>query len=165
MHGPKNRDRFRKKILAAERLGGFGSVPGRKSTLLPVDGTAPIGDRRSGKEVLADVKMRIRTAAMSGAFAGLLALATGAQAQTAVQGVQVAQASQPPADDLYSQPVRRPPRRVPIYPRYQAEPEDVYPRYYPGPNAVRVCSATYVQEFRPSGTVIVPHMTCVWRRG
>jgi hypothetical protein len=96
---------------------------------------------------------------------GLLSLATGAQAQTALQGVQVAQASQPPADDLYSQPVRRPPRRVPIYPRYQAEPEDVYPRYYPGPNAVRVCTATYVQEFRPSGTVIVPHMTCVWRRG
>jgi hypothetical protein len=109
--------------------------------------------------------MRIRAAAILVAFSGLLTLATGVQAQTGLQGVQVAQASQPPADDLYSQPVRRPPRRVPIYPRYQAEPEDVYPRYYPGPNAVRVCSATYVQEFRPSGTVIVPHMTCVWRRG
>jgi hypothetical protein len=41
----------------------------------------------------------------------------------------------------------------------------VYPRYDPGPNAVRVCNATYVQEFRPSGTVIVPRTTCVWRRG
>jgi len=41
----------------------------------------------------------------------------------------------------------------------------VYPRYYPGPNAVRDCSATYVQEFRPSGTVIVPRMSCFWRPG
>jgi hypothetical protein len=29
---------------------------------------------------------------------------------------------------------------------------------------VRVCNATYVQEFRPSGTVLVPHMSCTWRR-
>jgi hypothetical protein len=154
-----------RKNSRADRLGRSGNLPGRKSSRLPVDVAAPIGDRGSGKGVWADAKMRIRTAVMSGAFAGLLTLATGAQAQTALQEVQVAQASQPPADDLYSQPVRRPPRRVPIYPRYQAEPEDVYPRYYPGPNAVRVCTATYVQEFRPSGTVIVPHMTCVWRRG
>jgi hypothetical protein len=45
------------------------------------------------------------------------------------------------------------------------EPDDVYPHYYPGPNAVRECNATYVQEYRPSGTVIVPHMSCHWRRG
>lgn len=32
------------------------------------------------------------------------------------------------------------------------------------PNAVRVCNARYVQEYRPSGTVIVPRMTCYWRR-
>jgi len=42
---------------------------------------------------------------------------------------------------------------------------DVYPRYNPGPNAVRDCTATYVQEFRPSGTVIVPRMHCFWRPG
>jgi hypothetical protein len=41
----------------------------------------------------------------------------------------------------------------------------VYPSYNPGPNAVRDCTATYVQEFRPSGTVIVPRMNCYWRRG
>ena len=41
----------------------------------------------------------------------------------------------------------------------------VYPWYYPGPNAVRDCNATYVQEYRPSGTVIVPRMSCFWRRG
>jgi hypothetical protein len=109
--------------------------------------------------------MRIERAAISVGFAGVLCLlAAGTQAQTAPQGMRVAQASQP-ADDLYTPPVRRPPRRVPIYPRYQAEPDGVYPRYYPGPNAVRVCNATYAQEYRPSGTVIVPHMSCVWRRG
>jgi hypothetical protein len=52
-----------------------------------------------------------------------------------------------------------------VYPTYQGEPYDVYPRYFPGPNAVRDCTATYVQEYRPSGTVIVPHMNCYWRRG
>jgi hypothetical protein len=30
---------------------------------------------------------------------------------------------------------------------------------------VRDCTATYVQEFRPSGTVIVPRMHCFWRQG
>jgi hypothetical protein len=36
------------------------------------------------------------------------------------------------------------------------------PYNYPGPNAVRECEANYVQEFRPSGTVIVPRMHCWW---
>jgi len=34
-----------------------------------------------------------------------------------------------------------------------------------GPNAVRSCTATYVQEYRPSGTVITPRMNCYWRPG
>lgn len=86
-------------------------------------------------------------------------LATGAEAQIAPQEMRTAQATV----DGERQPLR-PPRRLRIYPPYQ-EPDDVYPRYYPGPNAVRVCNATYAPEYRPSGTVIVPHMTCVWRRG
>lgn len=32
-----------------------------------------------------------------------------------------------------------------------------------GPNVVRVCNAHYEQEYRPSGTVIVPRMNCYWR--
>ena len=107
--------------------------------------------------------MSIGKWAILGVVAGAFSLlAGGAEAQTAPQqGARTAQVSsqEPPA-----QPAR-PPRRLRIYPRYQAEPDDVYPRYYPGPNAVRVCNASYVQEYRPSGTVIVPHMTCVWRRG
>jgi len=50
--------------------------------------------------------------------------------------------------------VRRAPRRVPIY-RGSS--------HGPGPNAVRLCNAYYEQEYRPSGTVIVPRMHCYWR--
>jgi hypothetical protein len=106
----------------------------------------------------------IRTAAILVACAGSFSLATGAVAQTAPAGIRTAQATPPAAIDTPA-PVRRPPARLRVYPRYQPEPDGVYPRYYPGPNAVRECSATYVQEFRPSGTVIVPHMSCFWRRG
>lgn len=55
-------------------------------------------------------------------------------------------------------------RRRPRVRIYSAGPPDVVPRYNPGPNAVRECNATYVQEFRPSGTVIVPRMSCYWRQ-
>jgi hypothetical protein len=111
--------------------------------------------------------MRIVTTAIGAAFAGLF-LATGAQAQTAPSGmrseIQLAQAS-PPADASAPRPTRRPPVRLRVYPRYEPEPDGVYPRYFPGRNAVRDCTATYVQEYRPSGTVIVPRMNCFWRPG
>ena len=111
---------------------------------------------------------RIRTAALWIAVAGSIVLPVSeTPAQTVSSrmqksGMQVAQASLPT-----DQPApRRRVRRVPIYPRYQGEPVDgVYPRYNPGPNAVRDCTATYVEEFRPSGTVITPRMNCVWRPG
>jgi hypothetical protein len=108
--------------------------------------------------------MRIRTWAVLAILAGAsLPLSAGsADAQTSPQSTRVAQALTP--DDLAARPAPvRPPRRIRVYPRNVAEPDGVYPRYYPGPNAVRVCNASYVQEYRPSGTVIVPHMTCVWR--
>ncbi|WP_291606071.1 hypothetical protein [Bradyrhizobium sp.] len=81
-----------------------------------------------------------------------------AQAQAASAEIRLAQAVVPDA------PLRRrPPTRLRVYPYYQ--PDGVYPRYNPGPGAVRECNAIYVQEYRPSGTVIVPHMSCYWRRG
>lgn len=90
-------------------------------------------------------------------LAGAVVLPGGpGQAQSTSDGMRVAQADIPP-------PVRRVPR-LRVYPNYEAVPE-VYPRYNPGPNAVRECNATYVQEFRPSGTVIVPRMHCFWRPG
>ena len=102
--------------------------------------------------------MRIVTVALL-ASAGLLLTDAGAQAQT-VPGVQAAQTA--PTDVSAQQ--RRVLRRVPVYPRETWRP-DVYPQYYPGPNAVRVCNAHYVQEYRPSGTVITPRMHCYWRPG
>jgi hypothetical protein len=81
-----------------------------------------------------------------------------AQAQSTSTGVKLAQAA--PQDPTAPPRFRRSPR-IRVTPYEQG----VYPRYDPGPNAVRVCNATYVQEFRPSGTVIVPHMSCHWTRG
>jgi hypothetical protein len=109
--------------------------------------------------------MRIVTAATGAVLAAVfLTTAASAQAQTAPSGIQLAQAAQPGAAEPSAQR-RRPLRRLPIYPRYQGEPDGVYPRYFPGRNAVRDCTATYVQENRPSGTVIVPRMNCFWRPG
>lgn len=105
---------------------------------------------------------RIVTVAMSAMLAGFLMSGVAAQAQTASQGMRVAQAPKAAATDTSAQR-RRPSRRIPVYRREWAP--DVYPRYNPGPNAVRDCTATYVQEYRPSGTVITPRMNCYWRPG
>jgi hypothetical protein len=111
--------------------------------------------------------MRIRSTALLVALASIFSLlVAGAEAQTVSQPTRTAQASQPTVGEPRAQiPARRPPKRVRIYPRYQAGPGEVDPWYFPGENAVRECNATYVQEFRPSGTVIVPRMSCHWRRG
>jgi hypothetical protein len=108
---------------------------------------------------------RIVTVAISAAFAWLLLADAPAQAQTASTRSRAAQApkvSTPVVTDASAQQRRRL-QRVPIY-RQEWVP-DVYPRYNPGPNAVRDCTATYVQEYRPSGTVITPRMNCWWRPG
>jgi hypothetical protein len=102
--------------------------------------------------------MRISFAAMGLAAAlGGLPMAGVAQAQTTARVTQ----AQPDSD--VSAQTRRPRARVRIY--RNDDVRGVYPRYNPGPNAVRDCTATYVQEFRPSGTVIVPRMNCFWRPG
>jgi hypothetical protein len=106
---------------------------------------------------------RIVTAAMVTAFAGFFLQGEAAQAQTAPSGARTAQASRPTVTDASAQR-RRPLRRVPIY-RFDHWEPDVYPRYNPGPNAVRDCTATYAPEYRPSGTVITPRMNCYWRPG
>ena len=108
--------------------------------------------------------MRIGSAILSLAFAGTFLLpVSGAQAQTAPRA-QMAQAPQSGTDlSAQNRRVRRPPTRIRVYPSYS--PYDVYPRYFPGRNAVRDCTATLVEEFRPSGTVITPRMNCFWRPG
>jgi hypothetical protein len=111
--------------------------------------------------------MRIGTAALLAALAGILGLsAAAANAQTETPALRMAQASPPPADEAPTpRRIRRPSTRLRVSPSYQTGPDGVYPRYFPGSNAVRVCNVSYVQEFRPSGTVITPHMHCVWRPG
>ena len=106
---------------------------------------------------------RIVTVAIWAAFAGLLLPGAAAQAQTPAPELRIAPAPAAVATDLSAQR-RRPLRRVPIYRQEEWAP-DVYPRYNPGPNAVRDCTAHYVQEYRPSGTVITPRMNCYWRPG
>jgi len=131
-----------------------------------VDVGAAIGDVAVRNRFWVGATMRIVTATILTAFAGLFVpQGTTAQAQSALSGTRTAQVA-PIATDVSAQRrVRRPTTRLRVYPNYQLEPYDVYPRYFPGRNAVRDCTATYVQEYRPSGTVIVPHMNCYWRRG
>ncbi|KJC61374.1 hypothetical protein UP10_07430 [Bradyrhizobium sp. LTSPM299] len=107
---------------------------------------------------------RIVAAALLAASVGVSLSAAEALAQSAKAEARLDQAAQPAASD--TAPQRRRLRRVPIY---RSAPDhwepDVVPHYNPGPNAVRSCTATYVQEYRPSGTVITPRMNCYWRRG
>jgi hypothetical protein len=107
---------------------------------------------------------RIGIAALAMALAGATWPTAGeAGAQSAPAGVRLAQAAPPEAPPR----VVRSRERLRIYPYrpYDYWPHDVYPRHDLPPDAVRECNATYVQEFRPSGTVIVPRMSCHWRRG
>src|SRR4051812_32112180 len=117
-------------------------------------------------KVRVDVMMRVTIAAFLASLGGAMLLSVAARAEPATSWSMLAQPTGPAlhqaaATDLSAQ--RRPRTRIRIY--SNSRPDDVYPRYDPGPNALRVCNANYVQEFRPSGTVIVPHMTCYWRRG
>jgi hypothetical protein len=93
-----------------------------------------------------------------GLVATFLAPPMAAQAETAARLVRMS----PPAVTEVSAQSRRARPRVRIY---REDDRGVYPSYFPGPNAVRDCTATYVQEHRPSGTVIVPRMNCFWRPG
>lgn len=104
---------------------------------------------------------RMTMAAGIGAALLLAQPPEAAQAQSRTQAA--AQTSSATSTEVSSQERRRP-RQLRIYPQV-APGDDVYPRFNPGPNAKRECTATYVQEFRPSGTVIVPRMNCFWRRG
>src|SRR5947208_17017967 len=104
--------------------------------------------------------IRVTIAAFLAGLGGAMLLPLAAQAEPAISGSRLAQSAPAirflGATDVSAQ--RRPRTRVRIFSNSWRD--DVYPRYDPGPNAVRVCNANYVQEFRPSGTVIVPRMSC-----
>jgi hypothetical protein len=74
------------------------------------------------------------------------------------------------ATEFSSQSRARPRTRIRVqraypYRRYHSLYPLPYDIEYPGPNAKRDCSVRYVQEYRPSGTVVVPRMSCWWVRG
>ncbi len=98
---------------------------------------------------------RIGIATVVASLAGAVLLGgTCANAQSTSAGVRLAQAAPQDGPPRY----RRTPRlRVTPY-----EEQGVVPHYNPGPDAVRLCNAHYEQEYRPSGTVIVPKMRCYW---
>jgi hypothetical protein len=103
--------------------------------------------------------MRITMAAFGW---GLMAAAISSP-QAQAQPLPAREPSFQVAQSFEDAPRQRPRPRVRIY--RNDDNRGVYPSYNPGPNAVRDCSATYVQEFRPSGTVITPRLNCYWRRG
>lgn len=97
------------------------------------------------------VRMRHTVAVI--AVGAMLAVAPPAAAENAIPAAGLRDGA-PHAVSAQARGERRPPR-VRIH-------RDNRPL---GPNAVRQCEAWYEQEFRPSGTVIVPRMSCFWRRG
>ncbi|KWV59927.1 hypothetical protein AS156_02750 [Bradyrhizobium macuxiense] len=107
---------------------------------------------------------QIVATALLAASIGFLLPDVEAHAQSAKAEARLDQATAPAAERRRVVVERRRLRRVPIYRQGHWEP-DVIPRYNPGPNAVRECTAHYVQEYRPSGTVITPRMNCFWRPG
>jgi hypothetical protein len=106
----------------------------------------------------ASVGVMVRIAAMT--ILTVLAVSpasTPAQAEPPQPVIRLAQATPP---DAPRRRVYRPQARLRVTPNNDYD--TIYPHYNPGPNAVRVCNAHYEQEYRPSGTVIVPKMHCVW---
>jgi hypothetical protein len=88
------------------------------------------------------------------AVIGLAASSPAAAQSTGVRAAERANAS--PSIEATAQQRRR---RAPTQLRVSRD------RAYLPPNAVRTCDAWYEQEFRPSGTVIVPRMRCRWIAG
>ena len=107
---------------------------------------------------------RIVTLAAISALGGLLLSVSPGAAETA------APISRTPTDISAQSRTQKPRTRIrvqPLYPyrRFHSLYPLPYDVEYPGPNARRDCSVRYVQEYRPSGTVVVPRMNCWWVRG
>lgn len=131
-------------------------------TAAGVDATASIGDVAAHSVDHSGRRFMTRGtsfAILLGLAAGLMAAAgPAAHAQSATETAVAAASSAHglTVEEFSAQSrkvLRRAPSRVRIY-RGSS---------YPGPNSERVCNAHYEQEYRPSGTVIVPRMNCYWR--
>lgn len=93
--------------------------------------------------------------ALAGALAVMCVFGSAADAQSAGDGARGGERiSVARPVEATAQSRRRAPTRL-----------RVYGNTYLPPNTVRTCQAWYEQEFRPSGTVIVPRMRCRWVAG
>jgi hypothetical protein len=126
----------------------------------------PVGQTGDARRVATLTAVTRLTAVMGVALAGyaMAAILTGtaalAQVSAATERTVAASSNMELApSDISAQRrrVRRGPTRLRVYPTQTHRAL--------GPNAVRSCEAWYEQEFRPSGTVIVPRMRCRWING
>jgi hypothetical protein len=111
------------------------------------------------------VKLAILTVALG--LIGFGATDT-ASAQTNERGI--ARSDQTMSDQIIVAQAGRPRTRIRVTPRcpYRTQALPYPPPAecdFPGPGFVRQCDAQLVQEYRPSGTVIVPVTRCWWERG
>jgi len=61
---------------------------------------------------------------------------------------------------------RRAPARITVFPREGNSPfPRVTPYSWPGPGALRQCTAWLAQEIRPDGVFVVPKQRCWWEPG
>ena len=103
-------------------------------------------------------------------FLGLAAIALDVSGAKAQQRPGVLAQAEPLVAQRPVRPVRRVRPQIRVQPRYPYRTFSTpYPLPYdyefPGPNATRNCTVRYVQDFRPSGTVIVLRMRCWWVPG
>jgi hypothetical protein len=99
---------------------------------------------------------KLRLAILAGCALAAISVATNSPVEAQGTSVRAGQSAiAAPSIEVSAQSRRRPRTQLRIYRE----------RAYLPPNAVRACDAWYEQEFRPSGTVIVPRMRCRWVNG
>ena len=100
---------------------------------------------------------KLTLAIMAGGALAVIGVAANSPAAAQSAGIRAAERSNAakPIEATAQQRRRGAPTQLRIY----------RDRAYLPPNAVRACDAWYEQEFRPSGTVIVPRMRCRWVAG
>jgi hypothetical protein len=141
-----------------------GTLAGAAATIhRAVDDGAPMRERRPDDRGIMMSKMQIAAGA---ALATLSVLLSGLPLAAATRDAAARHGTSASTDLSAQVRVARPRPRTRIIVRPLRSDTGIYPSpapyNYPGPNAVRECEANYVQEFRPSGTVIVPRMHCWW---
>jgi hypothetical protein len=135
-----------------------------------IDGATAMGERRRARSG------QHRKAGMSGIPAAAVSVAAAFIVLGAADDVRAQTiAADGGASAALSARAQAPPRArtrarirvTPAYPYrlYSTDYPTPYKYEYPGPGAVRQCRAWLAQEFRPSGTVVVPKMNCWWVRG